>query len=106
MNNSRNAKSDYANRRIKGAVFFDIDDISDQSSSLPHMLPTPSDFSKSVSNLGISSDNHLVIYAQHGAFSAARVWWTFKAFKHSKVSLLQGSIEGWQAAGGNLNYQC
>lgn len=88
---------EYAERRIPGAVFFDVD-ATDDTSSLPHMLPTDAFFAKTIGGLGICSDDHVVCYDGKGIFSAARLWWMFRAFGHARTSVLDGGLPAWQRA--------
>ena len=69
----------YLAQHIPGAVFFDIEELSDHSSPLPHMLPTPDVFSRSLSALGIGDEMDIIIYEQEGVFSAPRAWWMLKS---------------------------
>jgi thiosulfate/3-mercaptopyruvate sulfurtransferase len=89
----------YFAQHIPGAVFFDIEELSDRSSPLPHMLPTPEVFSRSVSALGIGDEMDIIIYEQEGVFSAPRAWWMLKSFGARSVYLLDGGLRGWIAAG-------
>lgn len=84
---------------IPGAVFFDIDEISDDSSGLPHMLPSPVKFASRVRKLGLGDGSRMVIYDQLGLRSAARVWWTFRAMGHEDVVVLDGGLPKWIAEG-------
>ncbi|KAF9183700.1 hypothetical protein BGZ51_003849 [Haplosporangium sp. Z 767] len=84
---------------IPGARYFDIESIKDKSSSLPHMMPSAEQFAAQVGELGISNDDHVVVYDTVGFFSAPRVYWMFKAFGHNKVSVLDGGFKAWKAAG-------
>ncbi|MEM9705793.1 MAG: 3-mercaptopyruvate sulfurtransferase [Pseudomonadota bacterium] len=93
------AKAAYDEAHIPGAVFFDVDEISDRSSPLPHMLPTPENFAEAVSALGVSNNDAVVIYDEAGLFSAPRVWWTFRAMGHDRVSVLNGGLPMWRAIG-------
>lgn len=93
------AREDYDRRHIPGAVFFDIDHVADRSSTLPHMLPSAADFQRMMSECGIGSHARLVIYDDSGLFSAARVWWTFRAMGHEAVSVLNGGLPKWLAEG-------
>jgi len=95
----RDARAEFAQAHIPGAVFFDIDAISDHTTSLPHMLPRASDFAKSVGRLGIGSRDRVIVYDSRGVASAARVWWTFRAFGHDKVFVLDGGLPRWRAEG-------
>ncbi|KAL3418106.1 rhodanese-like domain-containing protein [Phlyctema vagabunda] len=80
----------FREKRIPSARFFDLDKVIDKRSPYPHMLPSTSDFAKSMSALGIRRDDHVVVYDTYemGIFSAPRVGWTLKAFGHSNVSVL------------------
>ncbi len=91
----RSAHDEYLERHIPGAVFFDIDTIADQASPLPHMLPDPHFFSRKVGSLGIGDGLRIVVYDTYGLLSAARVWWTFKAFGASDVMILEGGLPQW-----------
>jgi thiosulfate/3-mercaptopyruvate sulfurtransferase len=84
---------------IPGAVFFDIDGIADHSVNLPHMLPTPGEFSKAVGALGIGDGEMVVVYDGSGLFSAARAWWTLKAMGHDDVKVLDGGLPKWKREG-------
>ncbi|MEM8751671.1 MAG: 3-mercaptopyruvate sulfurtransferase [Pseudomonadota bacterium] len=92
-------KEDYDASHIPGAVFFDIDDVSDRSSSLPHMLPPAEKFVSRVRAMGIGDGHRIVVYDQDGLFSAARVWWMFRAFGHEDVAVLDGGLKKWIAEG-------
>lgn len=93
-------KSQWEMNRIPGARLFQIDEICDQKSKLPHMLPTEADFAKAVSKMGIDNQTHVVCYDSNPHFIAsARVWWMFRYFGHDKVSLLDGGLDHWIVAG-------
>jgi thiosulfate/3-mercaptopyruvate sulfurtransferase len=85
----------YLAKHIPGALFFDIDELSDHSTSLPHMLPAPGDFSHSMSALGVSDEMSIVIYEQEGVFSAPRAWWMLRTFGAEHVYLLNGGLRAW-----------
>lgn len=99
---NRDAAAEYAAGHIPGAVFFDLDANSDQTSELPHMMPDADFFAKAVESLGISNSDTVVIYDGAGLMSAARIWWMFRAFGHSDVFVLDGGLPAWKAAGGSL----
>ena len=90
--------SRYLDGHIPGALFFDIEELSDHSTPLPHMLPTPEDFSRSMSALGISDNSTIVIYEQEGVFSAPRAWWTLRTFGAQNVHILDGGLTAWTEA--------
>jgi thiosulfate/3-mercaptopyruvate sulfurtransferase len=95
----RDAHAEFVAAHIPGAVFFDIDRIADPATPLPHMLPGVDDFADAVSALGIGSDDRIVVYDVRGVVSAARVWWTFRAFGHERVAVLDGGLRAWIAEG-------
>jgi thiosulfate/3-mercaptopyruvate sulfurtransferase len=95
----RDARAEYATGHIPGAVFFDIDEIADHSTDLPHMLPGPDQFGEAAGKLGISEKNTIVVYDGAGLFSAPRVWWTFRIFGAEDVFILDGGLPAWKAEG-------
>ena len=95
----RNAKAEYLAEHIPGALFFDIDDLSDEKSSLPHMLPSTVKFASRMKKMGIGDGKRIVVYDTVGLFSAARVWWTFRAMGHQDVAVLNGGLKKWKAEG-------
>jgi thiosulfate/3-mercaptopyruvate sulfurtransferase len=92
-------RSRYFEMHIPGALFFDIDDISDHSTPLPHMLPTPEAFSRSMSTLGVGDDMAIVVYEQDDVFSAPRAWWMLRTFGAQDVYILDGGLRAWIEAG-------
>ncbi len=84
---------------IPGAVFFDIDGISDHTTDLPHMMPTPGEFSKAVGALGIGDGETVVVYDGSGIFSAPRAWWMLNAMGHDDVKVLDGGFPKWKREG-------
>lgn len=96
---NKNAKAEYLERHIPGAIFFDLDDISDSTSTLPHMLPPPEKFASRVRKLGIGDGNRIVVYDAQGMMSAARVWWMFRIFGAREIAILDGGLPKWLAEG-------
>ena len=93
----RDARAEHAERHIPGAVFFDIDQISDHANPLPHMLPEPADFAVHARRLGVGPGSDVVVYDAQGLFSAPRVWWTFRVMGHEAVAVLDGGLPKWIA---------
>ena len=89
----------YLAQHIPGALFFDIEELSDHSTALPHMLPIAEAFSRSMSALGLSDKNTIVVYEQEGVFSAPRAWWTLRTFGAQHVHILDGGLRAWVEAG-------
>lgn len=98
----RDARAEFEAAHIPGAVFYDIDALSDHNTSLPHMLPPPDQFARDAGALGIGDNDMAVIYDGAGIFSAPRVWWALKAMGHDEVAVLDGGLPAWKAAGGKL----
>jgi thiosulfate/3-mercaptopyruvate sulfurtransferase len=95
----KNGRAEYEAGHIPGAVFFDIDEIADTESDLPHMLPSPEKFAARVRKLGLGDGSRIVVYDQLGLMSAARVWWMFRVFGHKDIALLDGGLPKWIAEG-------
>jgi thiosulfate/3-mercaptopyruvate sulfurtransferase len=95
----RDARAEFAAAHVPGAVFFDIDAVADHATALPHMLPAPEAFAAAVGALGVGNGDRVVVYDVRGVVSAARVWWTFRAFGHDAVAVLDGGLKKWQAEG-------
>ena len=95
----RDARAEYAAAHIPRAVFFDIDEIADTDSPLPHMLPSPVKFSSRVKRLGLGDGLRIIAYDNNGFAASARVWWMFRAMGHEDVAVLDGGFAKWQAEG-------
>ena len=95
----RDAKAEFTERHIAGARFFEIDEIADKNTDLPHMLPPADEFAAKVGALGIGDDDLVVVYDTIGTTGAARIWWTFRAMGHTRVSVLDGGMPKWLAEG-------
>ena len=93
------AREDYDRGHIPGAVFFDIDDIAEPGTSLPHMIPPPELFARKMEGLGIGDNDRAVVYDSAGLSSAGRAWWMLRLFAHDNVTLLNGGLPKWQAEG-------
>ena len=96
---NRDAKAEYLAGHIPGAVHFDIDEISNKKSSLPHMLPDPIAFSSAMRAMGLGDGMRAVVYDSYGLFSAPRVWWTLRTFGVADVHVLEGGLPAWKDAG-------
>lgn len=96
----RDAAAEYVAGHLPGTVFFDLDASSDTRTTLPHMLPQAEQFAARMSGLGLNDTDDLIVYDGSGAnLSAARVWWTFRVFGHSRVAVLDGGLGKWRAEG-------
>ncbi len=95
----RNARAEFEAAHIPGAVFFDIDEVSDLTSPLPHMLPPPEKFASRMQALGLGDGSRIVVYDNSPLKSAARVWWMLTLFGAHEVAILDGGFAKWQAEG-------
>lgn len=98
----RDALVEYNAQHIPGARFFDIEDISDHRSDLPHMAPPIEKFMSRVRDMGVGDGHQIVVYDGEGLFSAARVWWLFKLMGQNNVAVLDGGLPKWRAEGREL----
>lgn len=95
----RDPRAEYAAEHIPGALFFDIDDLSEKNTNLPHMLPSTVAFASRMKKMGIGDGTRVVVYDAAGMFSAARVWWTLRIMGHEDVVVLNGGLPKWKAEG-------
>ena len=95
----RDPHAEYDAGHIPGARFFDIDEISDRRSDLPHMAPPAEKFMSRMRAMGVGDGHQVVVYDAHGLFSAARVWWLFRLMGHEDVAVLDGGLPKWQEEG-------
>jgi thiosulfate/3-mercaptopyruvate sulfurtransferase len=95
----RDAKAEYDQQHIPNARFFDIDDISDHRSELPHMVPPVEKFMSRLRAMGVGDGHQVVVYDSQGMFSAPRVWWMFKLMGQDNIAVLDGGLPKWMAEG-------
>ena len=95
----RDPKAEYDAAHIPGARFFDIDEISDLRSDLPHMAPPVEKFMSRMRAMGVGDGHQVVVYDGAGLMAAARVWWLFRLFGQMNVAVLDGGLPKWQAEG-------
>lgn len=95
----RDPRNEYLAAHIPGARFFDIDEIADHRSPLPHMAPPPEKFISRMRAMGVGDGHQVVVYDSAGLFSAARVWWTFRLMGKADVAVLDGGFRKWQSEG-------
>lgn len=95
----RDPRADYQTAHIPGARFFDIDEISDHRSELPHMVPPAEKFMSRMRSMGVGDGHQVVVYDGDGLFSAARVWWLFRLMGKMDVAVLDGGMPKWLAEG-------
>ncbi len=98
-NQKRDARAEYLVSHIPGAVYFDINDICDHSTDLPHMMPGPDQFGEQAGALGIGENDTIVVYDAVGLYSAPRVWWSFLIFGAKNAFILDGGFPAWKAEG-------
>ena len=99
-NQGRDAAAEFTDSHISGAQFFDIDSVADTSIDLPHMLPSPEQFSVQMQELGINTESEIIVYDRSPFLSSARCWWMFRLFGHKKIRVLNGGFEAWKVVNG------
>lgn len=95
----RDPRAEYDAAHIPNARFFDIDDVADHGSDLPHMVPPVEKFMSRVRAMGVGDGHQVVVYDGMGLFSAARVWWLFKLMGQNNIAVLDGGLPKWRAEG-------
>jgi thiosulfate/3-mercaptopyruvate sulfurtransferase len=95
-NEPKDGIAEYRRAHIPGARYFDIDQIADPDTDLPHMVPTPGRFAKLMGELGVANTSRVVFYDQKGLASAARGWWLMGLFGHDEATVLDGGLPKWQ----------
>jgi thiosulfate/3-mercaptopyruvate sulfurtransferase len=101
VSNEPAARERYLLNHLTDAIFVDVNtDLADINEDVSdggrHPLPKIENFIENLKILGISSEDHIIIYDyKSGANAAARLWWMLKAIGHEKVQVLDG---GFQAA--------
>jgi thiosulfate/3-mercaptopyruvate sulfurtransferase len=98
----RNARAEFEAAHIPGAVFLDLDEVTDPSSGLPHMLPRPEKFASRAQSMGLGDGSRIVVYDNSPLKSAARAWWMFHVFGAHQVAVLDGGLDAWKAVGGSI----
>src|SRR6185437_3634261 len=93
----RDPKAEFEAGHIPGAVFYDLDALSDPSTGLPHMLTAPEIFARDMGALGVGDDDMVVVHDGAGLFSAARIWWMLRVMGHDRVAVLDGGLPKWKA---------
>lgn len=99
VSNGKNSKKNYENEHLIGAFFIDLNTQlaaiqDDLANGGRHPLPSKKTFAKTLTDLGITKDKHLILYDdKYGANAAARFWWMLKAAGHSKVQVLHGGLQ-------------
>lgn len=97
-------EQEFKARRIDNAQLFDIQATANPDTNIPNMLPIPPDFERVAIRLGISNDDMIVVYAQHGmVMGPARVWWMFRTFGHDRIAVLNGGLPAWESEGYPVN---
>jgi thiosulfate/3-mercaptopyruvate sulfurtransferase len=95
----RDPRAEYDAAHVPNARFFDIDDVADHGSDLPHMVPPVEKFMSRMRAMGVGDGHQVVVYDGLGLFSAARVWWLFKLMGQNNIAVLDGGLPKWQAEG-------
>ncbi|MEJ6396897.1 3-mercaptopyruvate sulfurtransferase [Yoonia sp. 208BN28-4] len=95
----RDGRAEYDIAHIPGARFFDIDEIADLRSDMPHTVPPVEKFMSRMRAMGVGDGHQVVVYDGSGLFSAARVWWLFRLMGQKNIAVLDGGMPKWIAEG-------
>jgi thiosulfate/3-mercaptopyruvate sulfurtransferase len=98
-NEGKDGRGEFLAGRIPGARYFDIDEVADPDTDLPHMVPTAGRFARLVGAMGIGNRTRVVFYDQKGLSSAARGWWLMGLFGHDRAAVLDGGLPKWVREG-------
>lgn len=98
-NEPKDAKAEFLAAHIPGARYFDIDEVADSDTDLPHMVPTPGRFARLMGAMGVANTSRIVFYDQKGLASAARGWWLMGLFGHDHAAVLDGGLPKWVREG-------
>lgn len=98
-NEAKDGRTEYRRERIRGARYFDIDEVADPDTDLPHMIPSPGRFARLLGDMGVSNRARVVFYDQKGLASAARGWWLLRLFGHEAAGVLDGGLPQWKREG-------
>src|ERR1700677_132789 len=98
-NEPKDGHAEFLRAHVSGTAYFDIDQIADTDTDLPHMVPTPGRFARLMAGLGVSNTSRIVFYDQKGLASAARGWWLMRLFGHDEVAVLDGGLPKWVKEG-------
>jgi thiosulfate/3-mercaptopyruvate sulfurtransferase len=102
-------EAQYRQAHITGAVYANLDrDLSakgapDAASGGRHPLPDREKFATWLSAVGFANDMQAVVYDRNGNNYCGRLWWMLKWAGHDAVAILDGGLQGWQQAGGEVS---
>lgn len=105
VSNGKDAKINYDKKHLDGALYVDLNTQlanikADLSNGGRHPLPDVKAFLETLTNLGISTKSHVVIYDdKNGTNAAARFWWMLKSVGHDKVQVLNGGLQAAEKIG-------
>jgi len=95
ISSKRDAKKEYEEKHIKGAMFWDVDEHSDKDSPYPHMMSNSDYWTRMLWSFGIQNEDFIIVYDYSDIYSACRLWFALKYFGHKKVSVLDGGMKKW-----------
>jgi thiosulfate/3-mercaptopyruvate sulfurtransferase len=118
LKNPAAGEEQYRKAHIPGAIYADLDTaLSDQGVVDPdgthhphpdaasggrHPLPSREKFAMWLSSVGFANDMQAVVYDRNAANYCGRLWWMLKWAGHEAVAVLDGGLQAWQAAGGEV----
>jgi thiosulfate/3-mercaptopyruvate sulfurtransferase len=90
----------YRAAHVPGAAFADVaGDLADPAAPHAFTRPDAARFAAAAGALGVGPGTHVVVYAQESPMWATRLWWLLRSFGCDDVSVLDGGLPAWRAAG-------
>jgi thiosulfate/3-mercaptopyruvate sulfurtransferase len=99
----RDARAEYEDGHIPGAVFMNLDDLVDPAAPIENTLPLPDGFASRMEALGIGDGSRIVLYDDSAVKTSARAWFMLRMFGAHHVAILDGGLQAWIAAGQPLD---
>ena len=96
IDDKKKGNAEFKKNHIPGAIFFNLEFLSNKEIKIPHMLPRSEQFKKFLFQNNISKNNSIIIYDQTGFFCSSRVWFTFKYFGFDNTRILNGGFNLWK----------
>lgn len=92
----------YLQGHLPNAAFFDHMAFSDATQKYMYMVLPEAQLAEQIGKIGIANNNEVVLYTTGWLPSATRAWWVLRYAGHNNVRVLNGGLEAWQKAGGEV----
>lgn len=99
----RDARAEFEEAHIPGALFFHLESLVDTNSSTPSALPNAQQVAQRLAELGIRPDQTIILYDDSAVKTSARAWFALKAHGLDRVAILDGGLTKWRTEGRELH---